>query len=219
MNQIIISPSILSADFLNLGNDILKAKEAGAEFIHIDVMDGVFVNNISIGLPVLKSIDHKFNLVNDVHLMIVNPLKYVQDFIDAGADYITFHYEAVNEKGDIDKIIDIIHKQNKKVGISIKPNTKVEVLLPYLNKIDLVLVMSVEPGFGGQKFIETSLDKIDYLSSFKKDNHLKYLIEVDGGINEDTAKLCVKAGADVLVAGSYLYKSKDMKESLEKLRG
>ena len=216
MKKVEIAPSILSADFLHLKDEILKIKNLGRKYLHLDVMDGHFVNNISFGIPVLKCIDHKFGLINDVHLMIENPSIYIKGFIDAGADIITFHYEAISNDEEIFKLIDLIHSYNKLAGLSIKPKTPVSSIEKFLTKLDLVLVMSVEPGFGGQEFIKESLDKIALLKSLKEMNK-NFIIEVDGGINGNTAPSCIKAGADLLVSGSYLYKSKNIKEDYERL--
>jgi len=213
-----VSISILNANFLYLEQEILKAKELGIKYLHFDVMDGHFVPNISFGAPVLDSIKHNFGLINDVHLMISDPLKYIEDFVKAGADIITFHYEALESDEKRWEVINKIKSFNVKAGMSIKPKTDVKVLLPFLNDLDLILIMSVEPGFGGQKFMENALDKIKFLSLEKNKNGLKYLIEVDGGINSLTFKKCSDFGVDICVIGSYLYKSSNMKESYELLK-
>ncbi len=201
--KIKVAPSLLSFDFNNLDKDIKRIIKAKADWLHLDIMDGVFVKNISFGLPVVKSIKEQ-KIFKDVHLMIVNPHLYADQFINCGSDLITFHLEAYKYKKDVLNLIKQIKKQNTFVGISIKPNTPVEAIYPYLSKIDLVLVMSVEPGFGGQKFIESSLEKIKNLRNYIDENKLDCLIEVDGGINEHTTKLVKNAGVDVVVAGSYL---------------
>ena len=217
MRKVFIAPSILSANFNKLGEEIKSIEDAGAEYLHFDVMDGHFVPNISFGIPVLKSISKSHHMINDVHLMITDPLKYTPEFIKAGADIITFHLEAVTSKQAYE-LIELIHKANKKVGISIKPKTNVKEVLPYLKDIDLVLVMSVEPGFGGQSFMESALEKIAVLRKEIDKNHYSTLIEVDGGINENTGRLCKNTGVDILVAGSYIFNSGDYKLVMEKLR-
>ena len=209
-----ISPSILSCDFANMKEDI-KTISDKVEYLHIDVMDGVFVNNISIGIPVVKALRPHFDIVFDTHLMIVNPEKYIKQFALAGSDIITFHLEATD---DVDNVIDLIHSYNVKAGVSIKPKTNVETLVPYLDKLELILVMSVEPGFGGQKFDPSSLEKIAWLKKQKELHGYKYEIEVDGGINGETGKLCKESGVDVLVSGSYIFNAKDREEAINSLR-
>lgn len=211
-----VAPSILAANFNNLFDEVKSVESA--DYLHIDVMDGHFVPNISLGTCVYKGLKNKVDLVFDVHLMISDPKKYALDFIKAGADILTFHYEALNNIEEIDNLINFIHDNNTKVGVSIKPNTKVEVLDSILEKLDLVLVMSVEPGFGGQSFIPNALDKISYLKDMKNKNGYNYEIEVDGGINKETSKLCVDAGVDVLVAGTYIYNNKDREKLIKEMQ-
>ena len=163
MKNVYVSPSILSADFNILKEEIKRVEEAGAEYLHFDVMDGHFVDNISFGIPVLKSISRSHKMVNDVHIMISEPKRYAKRFLDAGAEILTFHYEALNSDKEVEEVIDIIHKENKLAGLSIKPNTPVDVVYKFLDKLDLLLVMSVEPGFGGQSFIMSALEKIKAL--------------------------------------------------------
>ena len=204
-----ISPSILSANKEKIIDELSLAKHSGAKYIHLDVMDGKFVTNTTFSydyVGYIASLNH--GMINDVHLMIENPLDYIKAFSDAGSDIITFHYEATNEEG-VYKAIDLIHSLGKKAGISIKPNTKPDVLDKFLDKLDLVLVMSVEPGKGGQAFMESALGKIEYLAKKKKENNYTYLIEVDGGINDVTGALCREKGVDILVAGSYLFGHED----------
>jgi ribulose-phosphate 3-epimerase len=210
----IVAPSILSADFSRLLEEAKEMEAYGAQFLHIDVMDGHFVPNITIGPMVYKNLKKQVDLILDVHLMISDPKFYAPRFIEAGADYLTFHYEAVK---DVKDLIIYLKEENVKVGISIKPGTDVRVLDPYLSLLDLILVMSVEPGFGGQTFLENALDKISYLKEQKAKKGYRYLIEVDGGINLETAKLCKAAGVDILVAGSYIFGSKDRKKVVSEL--
>ena len=208
-----IAPSILSADFANLGRDIKKVSEAGADLIHIDVMDGHFVPNLTFGPVVISAARPYTNKPFDVHLMMTNPTDYIDAFVKAGADIITVHLECAQ---DIPTLISMIKKHKKQVGISIKPNTKVADIIPYIPDIDLVLVMSVEPGFGGQSFMPEALKKIAELKSLIGRKKVK--VSVDGGINDITAEACRLAGADILVAGSYVFGAKSYATAIDKLR-
>lgn len=214
MANIIVSPSILSADFANLERDIKLVERNGADWIHVDVMDGHFVPNITIGIPVVKSIKKVTTLPLDVHLMIENPEKYIEDFANAGADILTFHYEAV-KKENIKSLITKIKNLGAKAGLSIKPKTQPEEILEFLPDLDLVLVMTVEPGFGGQKFMADCAEKIKVIKQHATE-HL--FIQVDGGINAETGEICTKYGANSLVAGSYIYKAENIKEAISSLK-
>lgn len=210
-----IAPSILSADFTCLGQEIESIHEA--DYLHFDVMDGLFVPNISVGLPVLESVRKFTTMTLDVHLMITEPLRYVKNFADAGADIIVLHTEA-DTADNITKALGLIKGCGKKAGLSVKPKTSWEAFLPYINQLDMALVMTVEPGFGGQKFMADQLDKIRALRSHIDKNSLACEIEVDGGINSDTAALCINAGADVLVAGSAVFGAADRSTVIRSLR-
>ena len=213
----IISPSLLSANFSQLGQEIADIEKTEAKWLHYDVMDGHFVPNISFGYSILKDVRKVTDLVLDVHLMISDPLFYLDEFIKAGADYITFHLEAYQDMAKTKQTIQKIKEAHLKAGISIKPNTDVEDVLPLLEILDMVLVMSVEPGFGGQSFMESCLPKIKLLKEYISQNHLDCLVEVDGGINAQTAKLVKEAGVDVMVAGSYIFNKDDRKKAVTSL--
>lgn len=214
MSKIIVSPSILSADFANLERDIKAVEKAGADWIHVDVMDGHFVPNITIGVPVVKSLRNVTKLPLDVHLMIENPEKYIEPFANAGSDIITFHYEAVKPE-NIAKVINAIKSFGVKAGMSIKPKTNAQDILEYLPQLDMLLVMTVEPGFGGQKFMQDCAEKIPTIKANAPEN---LIIQVDGGINTDTAKICTEFGATSLVAGNYIYKAENIEQAIKSLR-
>ena len=209
---VVLSPSILAADFSCLADDVKRLEQSGIKDLHLDVMDGHFVPNITIGVPVVASIRKITKLPLDVHLMIENPEKYVEPFVKAGADILTFHYECGT---DIKKTIDLIKSFGIKVGLSIKPKTTPDVVFSYLKDLDLLLVMTVEPGFGGQKFMQDCADKIPVIKEKAPEN---LIIQVDGGINAETAKICTFYGANSLVAGNYIYKSADIKSAIKSLR-
>lgn len=211
-----ISPSILAADFSRLGEEMVAIQNAGAEWVHIDVMDGAFVPNISFGAPVYGCVRKHCSLPFDVHLMINDPIRYLSDFAQAGADLITIHAEATDQ---VAETLTAIKEYKIATGLSIKPGTPVDAIKEYLPLCDLVLVMSVEPGFGGQKFMPAAADKIRELVNLRSELGLHYEIEVDGGINAETAPLCIEAGVDVLVAGSAVFGKDDYKKAIDSLRG
>ena len=217
MKKIQISPSILSSNFSELGNEIKRLEEGGADMIHVDVMDGHFVPNLTIGPPVIKALRNYSTLPFDVHLMISPVHKYIKDYADAGADIITIHPEATD---NLISSINLIKKLNKKIGVSLNPDTSIDIIKKLLPSVDLVLVMSVYPGFGGQKFIPEVVNKIKELKSIKLKENLKFDIEVDGGIDFNNSKLVVKAGANILVSGTTIFKNNngDIKKNIEILK-
>ena len=217
MKKIQISPSILSADFSQLGNEIKKLEKGGADMIHVDVMDGHFVPNLTIGPPVIKSLKKNCSLKFDVHLMISPVHEYIDAYADAGADIITIHPEATT---NLEASISKIKQLNKKVGVSLNPESKIDLIINLLDKIDLVLIMSVNPGFGGQKFIPKVLEKIIKLKKIQTEKNLDFDIEIDGGINFENYKLAIKAGANIIVSGTTIFKSNngDVKKNINLLR-
>lgn len=209
-----IAPSILSVKIEEYPKVIKELENLDISYLHLDIMDGKFVPNSTYDAEEVKNIRKMTSMFLDTHLMIENPENYINSYINAGSDSITFHFEATT---NVKKIIKMIKDKNLKCGISIKPKTNVDVLLPYLSEIDMVLVMSVEPGFGGQKFMDSALNKIKQLVNLRMTNHYSYLIEVDGGINNETSKLCKNAGADIIVVGTYLMNSNNKKETIKEL--
>lgn len=210
-----ISPSLLASDFSRLGEEVADIEKSGADMLHIDVMDGMFVNNISFGFPVIKSLRGKTDMIFDVHLMIANPERYIQRFMDAGADIVTFHIEATDS---IEECLDIIRAGGKRAGLSVKPNTPIEAVYPYLEKCDMVLVMTVEPGYGGQSLIPHTIDKVRALKAHIDELGYGIDIQVDGGINSENAKSAKDAGANILVAGSSVFGQRDRKSAIDALR-
>ncbi len=207
----ILAPSLLAADFNILGKQIKETQECGAEYLHIDVMDGVFVPSISFGMPLIRSVRETSKQFFDVHLMIVDPIRYIKEFAECGADGITFHLEAA---GNAEAVIDKIHEYGLKAGISIKPGTPVEAVYPYLTKVEMVLIMSVEPGFGGQAFMPEAYGRIGQLRSYIDEKRLPVKIEVDGGVGKKNVREVIAAGADVCVAGSAVFKKRSISENI-----
>lgn len=211
-----ISPSILAADMLNLGKEIKKIETSGSKYVHIDVMDGVFVPNISFGMPIVSAVRRITDLTLDVHLMIVNPERYVEKFVECGADIVTIHIESTDHE-NILKSINIIHRLGKRIGISIKPKTDYSAILPYIDLVDMILVMTVEPGFGGQKFMNETMEKVSKIRKVIEEKNLNVDIEVDGGINAQTLAIADESGANVFVLGTAFFGSENPKALVDGL--